>query len=329
MSLFRDFEEVKDSEINVSKEKDIIKPNTLNRGENNFHKKKNIFIKKKQKFKKKKNNFRRYKKKFNKNTKKKLYANVKKSKKGLIKPFNKWFKFSFGFGTSYSNIFKENNTTRESIKSSISLSPIKNIFMGITLMKTINKKHNQYYEPDFSYSFGYSDWHQDTFSLIYSNYADNKFSPKGEKGRFNFTSGNWDLSYKTKIKGISIFGNFQYSHKNRTKYFALKSGKKLGNLSFSAKYRRTLHINQDQLTLAAKGYVYKKFYVSTSIYLYSHADRQTSLEPDYAYSFGWRDSRKGKVSIMYSNYYTPTRFPWKKESGPTFDKGSISLSVRF
>ena len=201
--------------------------------------------------------------------------------------------------------------------------------MGATFIKTINSKHNIYYEPDFSYSFGYSDWHQDTFSLIYSNYQDNKLKPKGKKNRFNFTSGNWDLSYKTKMKDIYLYGNMKYSHKSKRKYFSLKASKKFNKFLFSLKYRKSLHINQDQFTLASKGYIYKKFYTSASLYLYSNLEKQTFLEPDYAFSFGWRDTKKGKVSLMYSNYYTATRFPWRYNSGPTLDKGSISLSMRF
>jgi len=343
VSLFRDFEEVKEPDVNVTQEKiigevitftnkkkNIIEQKSNSKRKHKYKYKKNKY--KKYKYKYKKNKYKKYKYKYKKNKYKKYknkYKKNKKNNKGLIKPLNKWFKFSLRFGSSYSNFFKENNTTRETIKASVSISPIKYLFAGATFMKTINKKHNIYYEPDFSYSFGYSDWHQDTFSLMYSNYADNKFNPKGKKSRFNFTSGNWDLSYKTKIKDIYFYGNLKYSHKNKSKYFSVKASKKLNKLLFSVKYRRSLHIDQDRVTLAAKGYIYKKFYASASLYMYSHLNKQTFLEPDYAYSFGWRDSRKGKVSIMYSNYYTATRFPWRYKSGPPIEKGSISLSVRF
>jgi len=233
------------------------------------------------------------------------------------------------FSSSYGNFFKDNDTTREAIKGSISISPIKHLFLGATFMKTVNSKHNIYYEPDFTYSFGYSDWHQDTFSLLYSNYANNKINPKGKESRFNFASGNWDLSYKTKLNGISVYANIRYSHKNRKKFFSIKASKKLNDTLFSLKYQRFLHITQNKVTLSARGYIYKKFYASASIYLYSDLSKQTFLEPDYAYSFGWRDKRKNKVSVMYSNYYTPTRFPWRYKSGPPPENGSISFSIRF
>ncbi len=252
----------------------------------------------------------------------------KEMKKRFFKPLSKWFSYSLGYSTSLENIIGE-DSGREQAKLTLNISPVKYFFIGATFAKTLNSVHNKYYEPDFSYTFGYSDWHQDTWSLVYSNYSDNKFSPDSGYNRFNFSSGTWDLSYKTKIKDVSLRGSLKYTPKSKKAYLSLSASKKIYKLLGSVQYKRYLHTSQDQLTLSLKGFIYKKFYASGSVYLYSNLNKQTSQEPDYAFSFGWKDSKKRRLTIMYSNYYTPTRFFWRKKKGPSFAKGSISLSMRF
>ncbi|RUM69619.1 MAG: hypothetical protein DSZ09_05420 [Sulfurovum sp.] len=260
---------------------------------------------------------------------------TKPKNKYALKDFSKWFKYSFSFNTSFANWKSYHDSTREYLKGTIIISPIKYLFLSVTFNKTINRYYNKYYTPDFSYSFGYSDWHQDTFGLIYSNYADNRFNPDAKHKRFNFDAGSWDLSYKTKYKDLYLYGDIKYIQKYKKGYISLKANKIIKSNKFikkytlSAKYKRYIHINQDQVTFSARGYLYKKFYVAGSLYLYSHLSKQTYLEPDYAYTFGWRDTRKGKLSIMYSNYYKPTRFNWRPKEGPSFDRGSVSLYLNF
>jgi hypothetical protein len=226
-----------------------------------------------------------------------------------LKPLNEWFKFSPGYGTA---LFSGNKDgSRESLKLSISMSPIKNFFIGTTLHRTVNSYSNPYYEPDFSYSFGYMNWSPDTFSLLYSNYANNKFFPKEDESRFNFQSGLWDLSYNTKIEGIKLRTAFNYTHKPKVYNLQVSASKKIGKFLYSARYKRYLEKNQNQLTLSAKGYLYKKLFASGSMYFYSHPNKQTSLEQDYAVSFGWKDLNKG-YSILFSTYYQPNGAPFRK-----------------
>lgn len=52
------------------------------------------------------------------------------------------------------------------------------------------------YTADFRYSFGYDDWHANTFSLVYSNYGDNHFWTSGSKRHTYFEQGAITLAYK-------------------------------------------------------------------------------------------------------------------------------------
>jgi len=246
-----------------------------------------------------------------------------------IKDFSKWFKYGVGYSTSVSNL-SDSGVSREYLKASLTVSPMKYFFLGVTFNKDINAYNNIYYQPDFSYSFGYSDWHPDTWSLIYSNYSDNKIAPAPDQDRFHFDEGVWELKYKSKIDKFNVSGALRYVQKGSKGEFVLTASRMLENdVLLSSNLKFDLYTNQQQLTLSGKTFLYKKFFVSGSMYLYSHLDKQTDLEPDYAYSFGWVNPEKGGVSIVYSNYYTPTRWGWREKDGPSFVQGSLSVSVNF
>jgi len=95
---------------------------------------------------------------------------------------------------------EESNSGRETLKATIMVHPHSYYFLGTTMSFDVNNYNNIYYQPDFSYSFGYSDWHQDTFSWNYSNYANNKFSPKeGVDLIFKVGLGNFLIKIKLRM----------------------------------------------------------------------------------------------------------------------------------
>ena len=253
-------------------------------------------------------------------------SNKKPDDPFALKPLEKWFSFSGGFVTGLSPTDDEK---RVSAKLSAYVSPVKNFFAGATFFKTLNRYSNVYYEPDFYYSFGYRDWRDNTWSFIYSNYANNKFSPQKDEGRFNFDEGVWDLSYKHSYKGVSLRYAFNYTEKPYQASLKVSASKKVGEALLSAQYKRYLEIDQDQLTLSAKGYLYKKLYASLSLYLYSDRElKYPYTEADYAFSIGWKETEKGKISIVYSNYYLPNRL-WYEGSSTPLTNGLVSISMRF
>lgn len=271
-----------------------------------------------------------YSKKYTKKSKHKSKRKKEKKKNRFaIKDFNKWFKYSVGYKTTFANLAHA-STNREYVKATLTISPVKYFFMGATFKKDISAYHNKYYQPDFSYSFGYADWHPGTISFGYSNYSNNKLNPKGKESRFNFKSGAWDLGYKNKFFNMNFSAGLKYVPIKKKGTFSLKASKVFDNgLLLSSKLKVYLYLNQQQLALTAKKYLYKNFFMMGSVYLYSHLDKQSFLEPDYAYTFGWKAKKKGDISVSYSNYYMPTRWNWREKEGPAFNTGSLSLSVSF
>lgn len=246
-----------------------------------------------------------------------------------LKPLNKWINSSVSYSTTPYNL-TNGKLGRETLNFPVTITPLKNFFMGATFKYDLNNYSNIYYQPDFSYAFGYSDWHDDTWGLNYSNYANNKLNPKEGEKRFNFDSGTWDLNYKTKVKDVKVKGSLQYIKNNKSKTFNLTGSKVFyDKVITSLKWKHHFDYAQEQFTLSAKSYIYKKFMVSGSAYIYSNYDKQSTLEPDYAYSFGWYDTRPLHPTITYSNYYMPTRWPGKEQDDVPFSSGVVSVKMNF
>lgn len=246
-----------------------------------------------------------------------------------LKSLDSWINYSFSYSTTPGNL-SGGKMGRETLNFPISIRPIKNFFLGANFKYDLNAYKNIYYQPDFSYSFGYSDWHNDTWGLTYSNYANNKLSPKEGEDRFNFESGEWDLNYKTKINDVKVKASFKYKQKKSSKKFTLTGTKVLyDKVTASVMWKHYFDYPQERLTLSAKSYIYKKFMVSGSAYIYSDYNKQTVLEPDYAYSFGWYDTRPYHPTITYSNYYMPTRWSGRSQKDVPFSSGIISIKMNF
>lgn len=245
-----------------------------------------------------------------------------KSNKGF-KDFSDWFKYSLGYSSMLKN-FSTPNSGREAMKGTIMINPHSYYFLGGTSSFDINSYKSPYYQPDFSYSFGYSDWHMDTFSWNYSNYANNKFSPEEGEDRFNFDKGNWELSYKTQVDDVTYTAKGKYVPASNSKKLYLKAKTiVLDDVMVSAQLKHNITTQQNRLTLSAKTFLYEKFFASGSVYEYYKPDSIGSNDGEYAYSFGWSDARPFHPSIVYSNYYTPTR--WDPDEGPKFNEGTVSI----
>lgn len=245
-----------------------------------------------------------------------------------FKDSKKWFSYNLAYSSKLEN-YDEQESGREVIKTSLSLSPHSYFFLGTTMMFDVNDYRSKAYQPDFVYSFGYRDWHPNTWSLTYSNYSNNKFKPDEGEERFHLDQGGLSLGYKNKIDDISLSGSLSYSLSDYSKKLSLNASTKVAKkVLVSAQLKHYFDYPQQQLTLSGKSFLYKKFFVSGSAYLYSHPDEQVPFEPDYAYSFGWKDNRPFYPSVQYSNYYTPTRWPSRTKEGSLFKDGSVSVSFK-
>jgi len=67
-----------------------------------------------------------------------------------------------------------NNIT---LQASIKYNPLTYWFLSATFYYYLDSSLQASYNPDFSYSFGYDDWHPYTLSLVYSNYGGNRLNP--------------------------------------------------------------------------------------------------------------------------------------------------------
>lgn len=64
---------------------------------------------------------------------------------------------------------------------------------------------------------------------------------------------------------------------------------------------------------------------------YLHSDRQQPWNPDFAYAFGYEDSRPGTFSVTYSNYAGNRLDPdsTRRENRFNFNRGTWSLGYKF
>ncbi len=207
-------------------------------------------------------------------------------------------------------------------------------FFGLTYTKYLNEYENNSYQPNFSYSFGYNDWHDGTFSLVYSNYADNRLSPNHKQSLTNFQSGTWDLGYKKRLT-TSLFGvlssrlHYIYTPSNDKKKISFTLGKNILGVTTSLNLSHELKEKNTVASLSLKKFIYKKFFVSGTAYHYFDYDKQKDWEGDYAYFFGWFDSRPFHLSITYSNYYMKTRYKFRDEKGISFLDGNFCVSTNW
>jgi hypothetical protein len=250
------------------------------------------------------------------------------SKKSLFKAFKDWFDLSITFDTSLKNL-STHNATRETLNLNLNISPMPYLYFATTLMLDTNGFKDIYYQPDFYYSFGYASYQLDSWGFSYSNYENNKF--KSDQHASSFSDGTWEINYRTKIKEFFLTAKAKYRPSKNWKFLSLSGYRQLSDkTSFSFDYDKSFHYDQHKLQLSMKSFIYDKFFVAGSIFLYSDLALQEDHESDYSFSFGWADNRQGKFSIIYSNEYMKTRWPWRDDAkGISPLEGKISISYHF
>ncbi len=204
---------------------------------------------------------------------------------------------------------------------SIKYNPISYWFFNTTFY--YYPKGRNPWDPDFSYSFGYDDWHPYTLSLVYSNYGPNRLHPTQKGERFTrFAEGTFSLGWKFTVP------------KNIEKLFIVHpSGGIIGSINYNVTPRyfdlATLSKKhwKETFSITLKYTIYKWWYITVTYYYYPHPEQQQPWDPDYTYSFGYFDWHPGTIAIQYSNY-AGNRYPWRKRGPGTgkFKSGYISIS---
>ena len=195
-------------------------------------------------------------------------------------------------------------------------------FVQATFYRYLRGDRQQPWHPDFTYAFGYDDWHPGTWSLFYANYTGTRFSPDAGEGRFNVPQGQWTLAYRFALPPplqpwlLVGDGDAASCHANlhlMPRYVDLRSGAtRTGKAS------------------AALGCRYQRpdgWYAEAAVFAYPDGAQQQPWDPDFTYGFGHADWRPGKVAIRYSNY-SGNRFPGRARGAGegTPRSGSVTVS---
>ncbi|MFT5788638.1 MAG: hypothetical protein ACI8SJ_000745 [Shewanella sp.] len=215
----------------------------------------------------------------------------------------------------------QNLTASLSLKYSI----IGHWFISATAYHYFDKELQQAWNPDFTYVFGYSDWHPYTFSLLYSNYGGNRFSPEPGGKHTEFSQGTWALGWKFPVtKPFVDWFSFtdegaigcQFDYNYTPEYFDLAS----------IEYK-TSH---QTISLGCKYSIVGNWYANASAFYYLDSSQKQPWNPDFTYGFGYFDWRPGTITIQYNNY---SGNRWNSaDRGPDtgrFKDGSLSISYSF
>jgi hypothetical protein len=250
---------------------------------------------------------------------------------------NDWANFADGFRGSIAVATplqpggekpKPGNGVREAtgksptIRSTITYNPMTYWFGSVTLTGYYDYDYQADWNGDFSYLFGYDDWHPYTLGFYYSNYGGNRLFPKRGETLTKFLEGTFNLVWKVPmpkfisepvlIEKEAIIG-CQAGYHLTPQYFDLGE---LGNKDVKHK-----------LSFGCKYPIIGNWYFTAAAYAYPVPGQQQPWDADYTYGFGYFDWKSGAVSVQYNNY-SGNRFPWREQPTDTgkFMSGEVSVS---
>ncbi|SNS33687.1 hypothetical protein SAMN06265795_102272 [Noviherbaspirillum humi] len=202
--------------------------------------------------------------------------------------------------------------------------PLSYWFFNFTARRYFLPDRQQPWNPDFTYAFGYDDWHPYTLSLIYGNYGGNRFSPDYGRGeaRTRFNQGTLSYAFKFPMPKL-LEPLFLIDEKDQVncsvganvtpRYTDLKT------LSLKA-YKKSL-------ALGCRYTTPENWYANITLFYFPNREQQQPWDPDFTYGFGYFDWHPGTISVQYNNY-SGNRFPGR-ETAPGqggFRNGSISIT---
>lgn len=207
-------------------------------------------------------------------------------------------------------------------RATIKYNPLSYWFAGATFYRYLDQNQQADWNPDFSYTFGYDDWHPYTLSLIYSNYGGNRLSPEKDETFTEFRQGTWSLGWKFPLPkkiaapflidrsgGIGCSVNYHLT----PEYFDLAKGE---NENFKHAY-----------SLGCKYVITGNWYLNWTLNSYLDSNQQQPWDPDFTYGFGYFDWHPGTITVQYNNY-SGNRYPGRQRVADTgrFIDGEIMVS---
>ena len=170
------------------------------------------------------------------------------------------------------------NRSASSVTSTITWNPISYWQASLSLYKYIDENAKQASSPDFTYSFGYSDWHPYTLSLIYSNFGGNRFNPKDGEQVTKFYEGTftlgWNFVLKEKIQEVFRITD----ESNLACGTNLSLTPKFNDPNYKA-YRKWKTI----ASLNCKYTIYDSWYFNFSLFKYPFPDQQMDWDADFLF----------------------------------------------
>ncbi|MBT0668012.1 hypothetical protein HT136_06485 [Novosphingobium profundi] len=197
--------------------------------------------------------------------------------------------------------------------------PVGYWFAQIALNRYLDSSRRQDWDPDFTYSFGYDDWHPYTFSLVYSNYTNNRFDPAPGEPVTRLDYGTVAFGYKAPLPRAlaePLLLDDTLSIDCRA------------NLNVTPRYDRNdggVGHWKNNVSLGCRYPFTRRLYIDFTAYAWGHG--QQPWDPDFTYGFGLFDYRSNHVSLQYANY-SGNRFPWRtaREGTGRFRNGGLLLS---
>jgi hypothetical protein len=211
------------------------------------------------------------------------------------------------------------------VAASLSYVPLGYWFVSISAMRYWFPDQQRAWNPDFTYSFGYNDWHPYTLSLVYSNFGGNRFNSANAVDGVvtHFWRGTFSLGWKFPTAKL-------------IEYLAVvhpSGGIGHGvNVNFTPEYLdgSTLRNAKTSVSFSTKYTIYENIYCDFTVNWYPIRSQQQPWDPDFTYGFGFFDWHPFTISIQYNNY-AGGRFPWNPtslQSRGILD-GTISASWSF
>ena len=186
-----------------------------------------------------------------------------------------------------------------SFNANIRYNPITYWYFNASFFRHLDDDFKSRTDPDFTYSFGYDDWHPYTLSLVYSNFGANRFNPDRDKGEkcTRIEEGTINLGWK-----------FTVPREIEEIFIVHPSGGIRGSLNYTAQPRyldnetgRRKHWKQ-RGSLNLKYTIYEWFYISMSYFWYPCKSQKQPWDPDFIYGFGSFNWQPGSFNLQFNNY---------------------------
>lgn len=185
-------------------------------------------------------------------------------------------------------------------------------FGRLTALRYVDPSQVQPWNPDFTYAFGYNDWHPGTTSLTFEHYGGNR----------------WGGGGASIAEGSVVLGQKAPEIRLWPDRFGVPSA--MGTLSWTPRFYDNAGAQRANKLAAHLRLGYRLFQI-VDFWVTPHhyfGGVQQPWDPDYTYGLGVADWKPWTLSVTYANY-AGNRFPWRTAPTTTpsgFLDGSLAVS---